>query len=226
MLRSRRRPTALTATSVPSEAVSHSSATPPRDDVEVISTLECLDEKLREISAAAAISDDADRAVFASFRMDIPSNHSGDPWSATYRASQFDLYNRISSRVDYSTANEISGYSVDPRRPFPYYTQSATTVGDQLMAVGFLIKMMNLPANSSVLEFGPGWGNTTIALARMGYAVTGRIRPQSRLSLQLPYDPASGEIVIETETWCPAMVIPGSTDGREIGIGVLEVGFC
>ena len=31
---------------------------------------------------------------------------------------------------------------------------------------------MNLPAHSKVLELGPGWGNTTLALARMGHDVT------------------------------------------------------
>ena len=129
-------------------------------------------KKLREISAAAAVSDDAARAVFASFRMDIPVSHKEDPWSTEYRDAQFDLYRRISSRPDYSTSNEVSGYAVDPKIPFPYYTQSSTTVGDQLMALGYLIKTMELPANSSILEFGPGWGNTTVALARMGYDVT------------------------------------------------------
>ena len=145
---------------------------PVPEGIEVVSTLERLDEKLQEISVASAISDDAARAVFASFRMDIPVSHKDNPWSAEYRDAQFDLYGRISSRANYSTSNEISGYAVDPKVPFPYYTQSSSTVGDQLMALGFLIKTMRLPANSSILEFGPGWGNTTIALARMGYDVT------------------------------------------------------
>lgn len=61
---------------------------------------------------------------------------------------------------------------MDADRPFPYYTESAETVGSQIMAVGFIIKTLGLPAGSSILELGPGWGNTTIALARMGYDVT------------------------------------------------------
>ena len=77
-----------------------------------------------------------------------------------------------SSRPEYVTTSEVSGFPVDPRRPFPYYTESPSTVGDQLLAVGFLIKTMALPSGSTILEFGPGWGNTTIALARMGYHVT------------------------------------------------------
>lgn len=142
------------------------------DGIEVVTTLERLDEKLAEIDAAWSVSDDAVRAVFQTFRMEIPVEDRSRPYSDTYRAGQFALYHRISARPDYSTDNEVSGFAVDPKCPFPYYTKSASTVGDQLMAVGYLIKTMALPSGSSVLEFGPGWGNTTIALAQMGYDVT------------------------------------------------------
>jgi len=40
------------------------------------------------------------------------------------------------------------------------------------MAVGHVIRTLDLPPNSRILEFGPGWGNTTIALAQMGHRVT------------------------------------------------------
>src|ERR1043165_6392160 len=123
----------------------HIGASPTEVGVEVISTLERLDEKLQEIAAAAEVSDDAARAVFASFRMDIPLSEHDDPGSDAYRQAQFDLYSRISSRAGYSTSNEVSGFAVDPRIPFPYYTHSATTVGDQLIALGYLIRTMNLP---------------------------------------------------------------------------------
>lgn len=145
---------------------------PASDGVEVVTTLSRLDEKLAEIDAAWSVSDDAARAVFATFRMEIEVQDCANPWSESYRNGQFDLYHRISARPAYSTDNEVSGFPVDPRRPFPYYTESHTTVGDHLMAIGYIIKTMGLPAGSSILEFGPGWGNTTIALARMGYQVT------------------------------------------------------
>jgi 2-polyprenyl-3-methyl-5-hydroxy-6-metoxy-1,4-benzoquinol methylase len=144
----------------------------PDDDVEVVTSLARLDEILAEIDAAWSISDDAVRAVFATFRMAIDSPNLSDPWSRAYRDAQFDLYHRISSRPMYSTDNEVSAFAVDPKRPFPYYTESFATVGDQLMGIGYLIKAMGLSAGSSILEFGPGWGNTTIALAQMGYEVT------------------------------------------------------
>lgn len=141
------------------------------DAVEIVTTLRRLDEKLAEIEKAWSISDDAARAIFASFEMKLPPP-CGDPWSVDYRNAEFDLYRRISTRADYITSNEVSGYAVNSDRPFPYYTESPSTVGDHLIAVGYVIKTMGLPAGSSILELGPGWGNTTIALARMGYDVT------------------------------------------------------
>ena len=142
------------------------------DGVEVVTTLDRLDEKLREVDVAGAESDDAIRQVFATFRMSIEVEDKSDPWSERYRAHQFDLYHRISSRPEYSTDNEVSGFPVDPRCPFPYYTKSAGTVGDQLLAVGYIVKTLGLSSGSSILEFGPGWGNTTVTLAQMGYEVT------------------------------------------------------
>ena len=81
---------------------------------------------------------------------------------------QFELYHRLSTRGEYRTENETSGFEVDSRIPFPYYTKSAETVSNQLLAIGFMVKVMALPPGASVLEYGAGWGNTTITLARMG----------------------------------------------------------
>ena len=50
--------------------------------------------------------------------------------------------------------------------------RSADTVGNHLIGVGHVIRTMNLAPNSRVLELGPGWGNTTLALAQMGHDVT------------------------------------------------------
>jgi SAM-dependent methyltransferase len=139
----------------------------------VIETLADLDVALRKLDAAAAISDDELRRAFETFSMRFPLDLPADPDSPDYRARQFDLYEWLHGKP-YSTANEVSGF--DPMQaadaPFPYHTKSAQTVGNQLIAIGYLIRALDLPAGSRVLEFGPGWGNTTIALARMGCQVT------------------------------------------------------
>ncbi len=140
--------------------------------VQLLSSLGELKEKLTEIRAAAAISDDAMREVFQGFAMAAPSDIPADPYSAEYAERQFEFYREIANRPTYEIDNERANFPTDANCPFPYYTKSSDTVGHQLMGIGFIIKTMGLPAGSSILDLGPGWGNTTIELARMGYEVT------------------------------------------------------
>ena len=58
----------------------------------VIDTLAELDEDLRKLDAASAISDDALRRGFESFVMRYPADWPADPDSAEYRTAVFDLY--------------------------------------------------------------------------------------------------------------------------------------
>src|ERR1700689_2600053 len=130
-----------------------------------------IDEFLRSLEGAK--DDDELRRLFekynAAYDLDVPD----DPYSDEYRQRQFSLYERLYGRP-YSTSHEQSSFDVATaaRNPFPYIHGSWSTVGNQLIAVGFIIKAMALPKGSRILEFGPGWGNTTLALAKMGYDVT------------------------------------------------------
>jgi 2-polyprenyl-3-methyl-5-hydroxy-6-metoxy-1,4-benzoquinol methylase len=154
-------------------------ATPKESDVptdspaiQVLASLDELKGKLEEIDAAWAVSDDAMREVFQGFTMAPPTDIPDDPYSQEYADRQFEIYRLIAERATYEVENERCDFPTDANRPFPYYTESAETVGHQLIAMGFIIKSMGLPAGATVLELGPGWGNTTIELARMGYQVT------------------------------------------------------
>lgn len=141
-------------------------------DVETVTTLERLDDKLKEVSEASNVSDDKMREVFGGFRMAPLSDLPHDPYSREYEDKQFELYRVISGRHSYEVDHEVSSFPFDPNRPFPYYTESPETVGHHLMAVGIIILTMDLAPGSRVLELGAGWGNTTEALARTGYDVT------------------------------------------------------
>jgi SAM-dependent methyltransferase len=141
--------------------------------MQVLRTLDELDAMLLRLDAAAAESDDALRRLFATFRMEFPLELPADADSPAYRAVQFRLYEWLHGKP-YAVSNEASVFDLDQavRRPFPYSTLSADTVGHQLIAIGHLIRTLALAPGQSVLEFGPGWGNTTVALARIGCRVT------------------------------------------------------
>ena len=141
--------------------------------MQVIYTLPELDEKLEEIARAALVGDDAMRDVFRNFRMELSGALPSDPFGADYHRFQMELYKTVSGR-NYSTKNEVSVFDVDAHvaRPFPFATGSVATTGAHLSSLGFLISLLHLPPRAKVLEFGPGWGNTTITLALLGFEVT------------------------------------------------------
>jgi ubiquinone/menaquinone biosynthesis C-methylase UbiE len=130
-----------------------------------------IDEFLAELEKAK--DDDELRHIFATYSakydLDVPK----DPYGDAYRKQQFDLYESLAQKK-YRPENEVTKFDVESASisPFPYCHGSYDTVGNQLMAIGFVIKALALPKGAKILEFGPGWGNTTIALAKMGYEVT------------------------------------------------------
>lgn len=58
------------------------------------------------------------------------------------------------------------------RRPFPLLSGDTGTAGRDMGALGFRLGEIRLPAGARVGVYGPGLGNLTIALARLGYAVS------------------------------------------------------
>lgn len=143
------------------------------EGVRVVRSLPELDKILKELDYAAAISDDELRHVFNTFEMKFSSELPVDPYSSEYRKKQFGLYKYLTGKT-YAITNEITNFNIDSAsvKPFPFYTRSSSTVGNHLIAIGHLIRTMKIPAGSTILEFGPGWGNTTVFLARMGFRVT------------------------------------------------------
>ncbi len=141
--------------------------------MQTLTTLDDLDAKLQECDTAAQVSDDALREVFRTFRMDFSAELPADPFDPAYAAAQMRIYERVAGRR-YELGNEASVLDVEQavRRPFPYATGSCVTAGHHLSAIGLLLRTMQLAPGARVLEFGPGWGNTTMALAQLGFDVT------------------------------------------------------
>ncbi|OPX63617.1 MULTISPECIES: bifunctional 2-polyprenyl-6-hydroxyphenol methylase/3-demethylubiquinol 3-O-methyltransferase UbiG [unclassified Methanoregula] len=143
--------------------------------VKYITSLADLDRELDYVDSQFQISDDCGRLALSNFcfkirRDDLPRN----PFSREYYDFQMRLYSFISGRAGYDIANEEHVFDGEEMKnyPYPYSTGSASTVADHLLSIGYVIKKANLPAYSTVLEFGSGWGNLTLTLAQMKYNVT------------------------------------------------------
>ncbi|MBA4066514.1 MAG: hypothetical protein C0501_22980 [Isosphaera sp.] len=137
-------------------------------------TLDDLDAELARAVGAAAVSHDAFLAALDEIRLAYPPDLPPDPDSPEYRAAQMALYHRVSGRPAYrpetSEATPFDARHVE--FPFPYFTRSCRIVGRQLVGIGLLIEALDLPPGGRVLEFGVGYGKTTIELAQMGFDVT------------------------------------------------------
>ena len=140
-----------------------------------INNLKDLDIELERIDDKFKISDVEGRQALSDFCYDV-SNDSfpQDPYSQEYYDLQMKLYLELSGKDCYSVENEHSIFDFDAvkNNPYPYFIKDPTVVGEQLIAQGFLIKHLNLAPNAHILEFGPGWGNTTLHLAQMDYQIT------------------------------------------------------
>ena len=120
-----------------------------------------------------AIDDAHLRLLFEEYSADYALPTSSDPFSEDYMTDQMNLYRALSLK-EYSNLNEVTPFDVEDmtKSPFPYCHQSFETVGNTLLSIGYLIKQMALPKGAEILEFGPGWGNTSVELAKTGYSVT------------------------------------------------------
>lgn len=133
-----------------------------------------LDRLMAYCDEGYKVSHDEAYRRFNQISLAPPTDLPSDPFSPEYAATYLDLYKRISNRPAYDSANERTLFDVDKltTRPFPYYTKSFKLAGQHFQLMGQLLDMMDCPSGSDILEFGFGWGNTTMALALLGHNVT------------------------------------------------------
>lgn len=143
--------------------------------MEVLTTLHELELSLREAEHKRSISDDAFRESLSRWYLssDLFGEIPDDPSGPEFRAYQLRIYQCLAAR-EYEVTNEQTTFDFEREIecPYPYGTRSAETVGNHLVGYGWLIKVLNLPPASRILEIGSGFGALTVHLAAMGYRVT------------------------------------------------------
>lgn len=133
-----------------------------------------LDSLMEEFREGYKVSYDEAYRRFRDVSLAPPDDLPSDPLSPEYADRIMDLYRLISGRKEYGVQNERSEFNVDERtyRPFPFYTKNLSLASTHFTLIGQLFAMMDVPAGSDILEFGFGWGHTTLSLAMLGYSVT------------------------------------------------------
>ncbi len=100
------------------------------------------------------------------------------PDSPEFLALQMQQYQEISGRDGYfprrdelDSGFELTDQLTDQLTVYPFTTQDPVCTGYYLIGVGMLLKAAQLKPGSTIVEYGIGWGHTTLALAQLGYNV-------------------------------------------------------
>lgn len=102
-----------------------------------------------------------------------------DPYSDEYRESQLKLYKELSGAASYDPWLTEPIPISEPDEPvesfaYPFRTRAAEHIGNHYVAVGHILRAMGsvVPAGGKILEYGPGEGFTTMAMASSGFRVS------------------------------------------------------
>lgn len=133
-----------------------------------------LDRLVQHFQDGYKVSYDEAYRRFREVSLAPPDDLPKDPFSQEYADRIMDIYRRVSGKDRYDIQHERSRLNVDEAtlRPFPFYTKSLALASTHYSLIGQLFGMMDCPEGSDILEFGFGWGHTTLSLAMLGHNVT------------------------------------------------------
>ncbi len=148
---------------------------PPRRITDLVEIEQIQSGLEHEVDRIQALSD-----VYVELPPEWAHLSNMNPFSAEYLKAVTAWLETITGRVDYDPArDELASYletpdasGVAPFVPGIYRYGNSTFLGDMMQAFGAVLKVLDVRAGQSVLEYGPGDGQISLALARMGCRVT------------------------------------------------------
>lgn len=94
--------------------------------------------------------------------------------SPEFRAFQMALYEEVSGRSAYDAARDEQDTVLEVSDQFtvyPFTTGDPVAAGSYLVGTGLALRAMQVRPGGTIVEYGIGWGHTTLALAQLGYQV-------------------------------------------------------
>src|SRR5262249_34055835 len=135
-----------------------------------------IDELIARAQAVEREQSFGERVAFLDrFRLDTGTvSLPDDPASTAYAAAQMALYERIAGTAGYDAdVDEVMTIDVGQqlRRPAPFDAGSTRAVAGQVMALGHVLKVLDLRPGDRVIEYAAGQGTLSLMLAAIGVHV-------------------------------------------------------
>jgi SAM-dependent methyltransferase len=138
-------------------------------------------DEVRRIFFESSSGQGSDWAPFRDAHLVLPAwyRHGLDPWGAEYAAQQHRLWALVAgverAYVPADDEKDTGWDETDPVRTPGFYARrdpmAIPSAADHLLASGMILKHCGLHAGDWALEYGAGFGQTALALARLGVNV-------------------------------------------------------
>ena len=134
-----------------------------------------LDAFVAQANALGMHSHSERNAFLASRSLAYESTPDLSPFSAAYAADVERTWRAVAARPHYSVLLEhdpnVKADKKQLSNLYPFSSRDTRFIGEYWMGVYFALKLFDDAPVRSVLEYGVGWGNTTIALLQSGFKV-------------------------------------------------------
>lgn len=134
-----------------------------------------LSELLGKIKQVLAVNGAEEQQIGLSrlfYKFDASPLRELDPFGAAYKEQVLAIYRTISGNKSYDPMvmerTDATDVFDSASYPIPYRFAESRLVGDYLSCYGHILRTLDVKAGADILEYGPGEGQLSIHLARLG----------------------------------------------------------